>query len=102
LDVAAPAEPLRVYEQDRPREARAPRTDEDGDVLWRVALVVNGAGSRGRMRVTVPGDPMVAAGERVSVHGLTAHTWKSGRRSGVSLRARAITRSADRPASGSG
>ena len=100
--VAAPAEPLRVYEEGRPREAGAPRTDEHGDVLWRVALVVSGDGDRGRMRVTVPGDPMVAAGDRVTVDGLTAHTWQAGRESGVSLRARAITRSADRSARGSG
>jgi hypothetical protein len=71
-------------------------------VLWRVPLVVHGDSSRGRLWVTVPGDPMVAAGERVTVHGLTAHTWRAGRRSGVSLRARAITRSADRSATPSG
>ena len=100
--VAAPAEPVLVYDKATPREALAPRTDENGDALWRVSLLVDGVGSRGRVWVTVPGDPMVAAGDRVTVDGLTAHTWQAGQRSGVSLRARAITRSADRSARGSG
>jgi hypothetical protein len=100
--VAAPAEPLRVYEKGGPRDAWAPRIDETGVLLWRVALLVDGNGSRGRIRVTVPGEPMVAAGDPVTVDGLTAHAWQAGRRAGVSLRARAITRSADRSAPGSG
>jgi hypothetical protein len=99
--VALPPESLRVSEAGRPRGAWAPRTDENGDVLWRVALVVYGDGSRGRIRVTVPGKPMVAAGDHVTVDALTAHAWQAGGRSGVSLRARAITRSADRSARGS-
>ena len=65
--VAAPAEPLHVYEEGRPREASSPRTDGAGEALWRVTLVAIGDGSRGRIRVTVPGDPMVAAGDRVTV-----------------------------------
>jgi hypothetical protein len=100
--VAAPAEPVLVYDEGTPREALAPRTDENGDALWRVALLVDGVGSRGRVWVTVPGNPMVAAGERVTVAGLTGHTWHAARRSGMSLRARAITKSADRSAPESG
>ena len=60
--VAAPAEPLHVYEEGRRREASSPRTDGAGEALWRVTLVAISDGSRGRIHVTVPGDPMLAAG----------------------------------------
>ena len=42
--VVAPAEPLRQYEEGKPREAWAPRTDANGEVLWRVQLVALGDG----------------------------------------------------------
>ena len=42
--VVAPAEPLRQYEEGKPREAWAPRTDVNGEVLWRLQLVAFGEG----------------------------------------------------------
>jgi len=100
--VLAPGEPLRRYEEGKPRESWALRTGEDGEVLWRVPLVALGDGAGDVLRVTVPGDPQHAAGETVVVDGLTAVTWKLDGRSGVSLRARAIMTSIDRPASKAG
>jgi hypothetical protein len=38
----AGAEPLKQYEQGKPRENWAPRTDENGEVLWRVLLAEDG------------------------------------------------------------
>src|SRR3954452_2848392 len=65
--VVAPAEPLRQYEEGKPREAWAPRTDLNGEVLWRVQLVALGDGEAEIIRVAVPGDPNVAQGEMVAL-----------------------------------
>src|SRR3954463_11018322 len=70
--VVADAEPLRQYEEGKPREAWAPRTDRNGEVLWRVQLVALGDGEADVIRVAVPGDPKVAPGEMVAVDELTA------------------------------
>ena len=40
--VVADAEPLRQFEEGKPRESWAPRTDTNGEVLWRVQLVALG------------------------------------------------------------
>src|SRR6266536_2159492 len=53
--VVAPAEPLRQFEEGKPREAWAPRTDANGEVLWRVQLVALGDGEAEIIRVAVPG-----------------------------------------------
>ena len=42
--VVGPGEPLKQYEEGKPREAWAPRTDVNGEVLWRVQLVALGDG----------------------------------------------------------
>ena len=68
--VVADAEPLRQFEEGKPREAWAPRTDASGEVLWRVQLVMLGEGEAEIIRVAVPGDPKVAQGEMVAVDGL--------------------------------
>ena len=60
--VVADAEPLRQFEEGKPRESWAPRTDTNGEVLWRVQLVALGEGEAEIIRVAVPGDPKVAAG----------------------------------------
>jgi hypothetical protein len=86
----APAEPLRKYEEGKPREAWAPRTDEHGEVLWRAQLVALGDGDAEIIRVALPGDPKVAPGEMVTVDGLTAQPWEMDGRSGVSFRCVAI------------
>jgi hypothetical protein len=96
--VVATGEPLRRYEEGKPREAWALRTDDDGEVLWRLPLVALGDQAGDVLRVAVPGDPRVAEGETVTVEGLIAQTWKLDGRTGVSLRARAITATSDRPA----
>ena len=89
--VVAEAEPLRQFEEGKPREAWAPRTDANGEVLWRVQLVTLGEGEAEIIRVAVPGDPKVAQGEMVAVDGLTAQAWElPDGRSGMSFRARAI------------
>src|SRR3954465_13600689 len=70
--VVAPAEPLRQYEEGKPREAWAPRTDVNGEVLWRVQLVALGDGEAEIIRVAVVGDPKRGQGEMVTVDALTA------------------------------
>ena len=94
--VVAPAEPLRQYEEGKPREAWAPRTDVNGEVLWRVQLVALGDGEAEIIRVAVPGDPKVGQGEMVSVDGLTAQAWEMEGRSGMAFRASAIKSAASR------
>jgi hypothetical protein len=88
--VVAPAEPLRQYEEGKPREAWAPRTDVNGEVLWRVQLVALGDGEAEIIRVAVPGDPKVAQGEMAAVDGLMAQPWEMGDRSGMAFRCVAI------------
>lgn len=96
--VVATGEPLRRDEDGKPREAWALRTDDDGEVLWRLPLVALGDQAGDVLRAAVPGDPGLTEGETVTVNGLIAQTWKLDGRTGVSLRARAITSTADRPA----
>jgi hypothetical protein len=88
--VVAEAEPLRQYEEGKPREAWAARTDVNGEVLWRVQLVALGDGEAEIIRVAVPGDPKVAQGEMVAVDGLTAQAWELDGRSGMAFRCVAV------------
>jgi hypothetical protein len=88
--VVALAEPLRQYEEGKPREAWAPRTDVNGEILWRVQLVALGDGEAEIIRVAVPGDPSVSQGAMVQVEGLTAQAWEMEGRSGMAFRATAI------------
>ena len=89
--VVAPAEPLKQYEEGKPREAWAARTDVNGEVLWRVQLVALGEGEAEIIRVAVPGEPNVGQGEMVTVEGLTAQAWEMDGRSGMAFRAAAMT-----------
>jgi hypothetical protein len=97
--VVAPAEPLRQYEEGKPREAWAPRTDVNGEVLWRTELVALGDGEAEIIRVAVPGEPKVGQGEMAAVDGLTAQAWEMEGRSGMAFRCQAI-RSANARSSG--
>jgi hypothetical protein len=99
--VVAAAEPLRQFEEGKPREAWAPRTDANGEILWRVQLVALGDGEAEIIRVAVPGDPKVAQGEMVRVEGMTAQAWEMEGRSGMAFRAQAV-RPASRSAAGQG
>src|SRR3954447_1859231 len=99
--VVAPAEPLRQYEEGKPREAWAARTDVNGEVLWRVQRVALGGAEAEIIRVAVPGDPKVAQGEMVAVEGLTAQAWEMDGRSGMAFRCLAIRSTSGRP-SGAG
>src|SRR5215813_4940779 len=54
--VVSAAEPLKQYEESKPRESWAPRVDTNGEVLWRVQLVALGDGEAEIIRVAVPGD----------------------------------------------
>jgi hypothetical protein len=96
--VVAGAEPLRQYEEGKPREAWAPRTDVNGEVLWRVQLVALGDGEAEIIRVAVPGDPNVSQGEMVRVEGMTAQAWEMEGRSGMAFRCQAIGPVGPRPA----
>jgi hypothetical protein len=99
--VVAPAEPLRQYEEGKPREAWAPRTDVNGEVLWRVQLVALGDSEAEIIRVAVPGDPKVGQGEMVRVDGLTAQAWELDGRSGTAFRAQAVHSAAGRSSASS-
>ena len=94
--VVAPAEPLKQYEEGKPREAWAPRTDVNGEVLWRVQVVALGDGEAEIIRVAVPGDPKVGQGEMVAVEGLTAQAWEMEGRSGMAFRAQLVRSAAGR------
>ncbi|MDA0159575.1 hypothetical protein OM076_04805 [Solirubrobacter ginsenosidimutans] len=88
--VVAAAEPLKQYEEGKPREAWAPRVDTNGEVLWRVQLVALGDGEAEIIRVSLPGDPAVTQGEMVRVEGMTAQAWEMEGRNGMAFRAAAI------------
>jgi hypothetical protein len=88
--VVAPAEELRQFEEGKPREAWARRTDANGEVLWRVQLVALGDGDAEIIRVTVSGDPKVGQGEMVRVQGMTQQAWEMDGRSGQTYRAEVI------------
>jgi hypothetical protein len=88
--VVAGAEPLKQFEEGKPREAWAPRVDGNGEVLWRVELVALGEGQAQIIRVSVPGDPGVGQGEMVRVEGMTAQAWEMDGRSGMAFRASAV------------
>ena len=97
--VVAAAEPLKKFEDGKPREAWAPRTDENGELLWRVQVVALGDNEAEIIRVTLPGDPGVGQGVMVRIEGMTAQAWEMDGRSGMALRATAI-RSASARAGG--
>ena len=97
--VVAPAEQLRQYEEGKPREAWAPRTDASGEVLWRVQLVALGDGEAEIIRVAVPGDPKVSQGELVRVEEMTAQAWEMDGRSGMAFRASAVKSASSRSGS---
>jgi hypothetical protein len=88
--VVSEAEPLRKFEEGKPREAWAPRVDENGEILCRVQLVALGDGEAEIIKVAVPGDPDVKQGEMVRVDGMTAQAWEMDGRNGMSFRAIAI------------
>ena len=88
--VVAAAEPLKQYEEGKPREAWAARVDTNGEVLWRVQLVALGDGEAEIIRVSLPGDPAVRQGEMVRVEAMTAQAWEMDGRNGMSFRAQAI------------
>jgi hypothetical protein len=101
--VVAAAEPLRQYEEGKPREAWAPRTDmQTGEVLWRVQLVALGDGEAEIIRVAVPGDPNVSQGEMVRVEGMTAQAWEMDGRSGMAFRATAVQAAGSRAGTSAG
>jgi hypothetical protein len=98
----APAEQLRRYEKDKAWEQREPRTNEHGEVLYSVQLVVMGNNEAQVIRVTIAGDPKVNAKQPVQVEGLSALPWEMEGRSGVSFRAEKILPHGQAPKPGQG
>jgi hypothetical protein len=89
--VVTAAEPLRKFEEGKPREAWAPRVDDNGEVINRVQLVAMGEGDAEIIKVAVSGDPGVKPSEFVRVEDMTAQAWTmDDGRSGMSFRASAI------------
>ena len=89
--VVSAAEPLKKFEDGKPREAWAPRVDDNGEILWRLHVVALGDGEAEIIRVVVPGDPGVAQGEMVRIEGMTAQAWKmDDGRTGMAFRAASI------------
>jgi hypothetical protein len=88
--VVSAAEPLKKYEEGKPRDAWAPRVDDNGEILCRVQVVALGDGEAEIIRVAVPGDPGVKQGEKVRVEGMTAQAWEMEGRNGMAFRATAI------------
>jgi hypothetical protein len=88
--VVSPAEQLRKFEDGKPRDAWAPRVDENGEILWRLQVVALGDGEAEIIRVSVPGEPAVKQGEMVRVEGMTAQAWEMDGRSGMAFRAQSI------------
>jgi hypothetical protein len=97
--VVAAAEELRQFEEGRPREAWARRTDANGEVLCRVQVVALGDEDAEIIRVTVPGDPKVAQGEMVRLQDMTIQAWEMDGRNGTTFRA-AVIRSEGRGQAG--
>ena len=71
-------------------ETKRPRADENGEVLFSVQVVALAAGSAEIIAVKVAGEPKVAQGAMLHVHGLVASPWSMGDRSGVAFRAHRI------------
>src|SRR5262245_21746754 len=88
--VVAAAEPLKQFEEGKPREAWAAGVDAHGELLWSVELVAFGEGGAQIIKVTVAGDPNVAEGELIRVAGLTANAWEMEGKTGLSFRAEAV------------
>jgi hypothetical protein len=88
--VVSAAEQLRKFEEGKPREAWAPRVDENGELLWRLQVVALGDGEAEIIRVSVPGELAVKPGEMVRVEGMTAQAWEMDGRNGMAFRASAI------------
>jgi hypothetical protein len=88
--VVSEAERLLKFEEGKPRDAWAPRVDENGEVLSRVQVVALGDGEAEIIRVSVPGDPGVKQGEMVRVEGMTAQAWEMEGRDGKPQRGMAF------------
>jgi hypothetical protein len=88
--VVSEAERMLKFEEGKPRDAWAPRVDENGEVMCRVQLVALGDGEAEIIRVAVAGDPAVKQGEMVRVEAMTAQAWEMDGRNGMSFRAAAI------------
>ena len=71
-------------------ETKRPRADENGEVLFSVQVVALAEGSAEIIAVKVAGEPQVAQGAMLAVHGLVASPWSMGERSGVAFRAQRI------------
>jgi hypothetical protein len=88
--VVAPAEEQRQFEEGKPRESWARRTDANGEVLWRVQVVAMGDGDAEIIRLTVAGDPKIGQGEMVRVAGMTSQAWEVDGKAGTTYRAESI------------
>lgn len=71
-------------------ETKTPKTDEHGQPLTSVRLVVISQSGADVITVKLPGTPTVSVGEQVSVSALVAIPWTMGDRNGIAFRATKI------------
>lgn len=68
-------------------ETKAPKTDNNGEVLWAVQVAAMAQDSAEIIKVTVAGEPRIDQGAMLRLDRLVASPWAMGDRSGVSFRA---------------
>ena len=83
--VVSEAEPLRKFEEGKPRDAGRRGSTRTARSCARVQVVALGDGEAEIIRVSVPGDPGVKQGEMVRVEGMTAQAWEMDGRNGHGL-----------------
>lgn len=73
-------------------ETGQPKVDKTtGLVLWQVQLMALDSDGAEVLTVTVPGEPKVTVGQKVTVVNLVATPWNQNGRAGVAYKADAIT-----------
>ena len=81
---AAPARPATDF------DTRQHKTDENGELLYNLQVVVLDPDGAQVITLKVPGDPGVGQGAMLELEGLVAVPWSMNERSGVSFRANRV------------
>lgn len=98
IQVLSEPEVDRQFEKGKKREESAPKTDANGEVMWRVRVAVVSESDADVLFISVPGNPGVKQGELVRVEGLTVRPWEMEDRYGLTIRAASIKPVNARPA----